>query len=34
MTLSGGGNAVVSGVDESVCGVNRVLADGIIDMWC
>ena len=32
MSLSGGGDAVVSGVDESVCGVNSVLADGILDL--
>ena len=32
MSLSGGGDAVVSGVDESVCYVNSVLADGIIDL--
>ena len=31
-SLSGGGDAVVSGVDESVCYVNSVLADGIIDL--
>ena len=32
MSLSGGGDAVVSGVDESVCGVSSVLADGILDL--
>ena len=32
MSLSGGGEAVVSGVDESVCGVSSVLADGILDL--
>ena len=32
MSLSGGGDAVVSGVDESVCCVNSVLADGILDL--
>ena len=32
MSLPGGGDAVVSGVDESVCYVNSVLADGILDM--
>ncbi len=32
MSLSGGGDAFVSGVDESVCCVNSVLADGIIDL--
>ena len=32
MSLSGGGDAVVSCVDESVCYVNSVLADGIIDL--
>ena len=32
MSLPGGGDAVVSGVDESVCGVNSVLADGILDL--
>ena len=31
MSLSGTGDAVVSGVDESVCGVSSVLADGILD---
>ena len=32
MSLSGGGDAVVSGGDESVCGVNSVLADCILDL--
>ena len=32
MSLSGGGDAFVSGVDESVCCVNLVLADGILDL--
>ena len=32
MSLPGGGDAVVSGVDDSVCGVSSVLADGIIDL--
>ena len=32
MSLSGGGDAVVSSVDESVCCVNSVLADGILDL--
>ena len=32
MSLSGGGDAVVSSVDESVCGANSVLADGILDL--
>ena len=32
MSLSGGGDAAVSGVDESVCGVSSVLADGILDL--
>ena len=32
MSLSGGGDAFVSGVDESVCCVNSVLADGILDL--
>ena len=32
MSLSGGGDAVVSCVDESVCCVNSVLADGILDL--
>ena len=32
MSLSGGGDAVVSCVNESVCYVNSVLADGIIDL--
>ena len=37
MSLSGGGGAVVSGVDESECGVNSVLAAGVLDLcgvWC
>ena len=32
MSLSGGGDAAVSGVDGSVCGVSSVLADGILDL--
>ena len=32
MSLSGGGDAFMSGVDESVCCVNSVLADGILDL--
>ena len=32
MSLSGGGDAVVLGVDGSVCGVNPVLADSIINL--
>ena len=32
MSLSGGGDAVVLGVDESVCGVNPVLADGVLNL--
>ena len=32
MSLSGGGDAVVSRVDGSVCGANSVLADGILDL--
>ena len=32
MSLSGGGGAVVSGVDESVCYVNSVLADGVLGL--
>ena len=32
MSLPGGGDAVVSGVDESVCGVNSVLAAGVLDL--
>ena len=32
MSLSGGGDAVVSGVDESVSYVNSVLADGVLDL--
>ena len=32
MSLSGGGDAVVLGVDESVCGVNPVLADSILNL--
>ena len=31
MSLSGGGDAVVSSVDESVCGVSSVLAAGVLD---
>ena len=34
MSLSGGGDTVVSGVDESVCGVNSVLAAGVLDRCC
>ena len=32
MSLSGDGDAVVSGVDECVCYVNSVLADGVLDL--
>ena len=32
MSLSGGGDAAVSGVHGSVCGVSSVLADGILDL--
>ena len=32
MSLSGGGDAFVSGVDASVCCVNSMLADGILDL--
>ena len=32
MSLSGGGDAVVSDVDEYVCCVNSVLADDILDL--
>ena len=32
MSLSGGDDAVVLGVDRSVCGVNPVLADSILDL--
>ena len=32
MSLSGGGDAVVLGVDGSVCGVNPVLADSILNL--
>ena len=32
MSLSGGGDPVVLGVDGSVCGVNRVLADSILNL--
>ena len=32
MFLSGGGDAVVSGVDESVCGVSSVMAAGELDV--
>ena len=33
-SLSGYGDAVVSDVDESVCGVNSVLAAGVLDLCC
>ena len=33
LSLSGGGDAVVSGVDESVCGVSSVLTAGELDVW-
>ena len=32
MSLPGGGDAVMSGVDESVCVVSSVLVDGILDL--
>ena len=32
MSLSGGGDAAVSGVDGYVCGVSSMLADGILDL--
>ena len=32
MSMSGGGDAFVSVVDESVCSVNSVLVDGILDL--
>ena len=32
MSLSGGGDAVVLGVDGYVCGVNPVLADSILNL--
>ena len=32
ISLPGGGCAMVSGVDESVCGVNSVLAAGVLDL--
>ena len=32
MSLAGGGDAFVSGVDESMCCVSSVLADGILDL--
>ena len=32
MSLSGGGDAVVSGVDESVCGVISVMLAGVLDL--
>ena len=32
VSLSGGGDAVVLGIDESECGVNPVLADGILNL--
>ena len=31
-SLAGGRNAIVSGVDESVCGTNSVLAAGFLDL--
>ena len=31
MSLSGGGDAVVSGVDEPVCGVSSVMTAGDLD---
>ena len=31
MSLSGGDDAVVSGIDEYVCGVNSVSASGVLD---
>ena len=33
ISLSGGGDAVVLVVDESVCGVNLVLVAGELDVW-
>ena len=32
MSLSRGGDAVVLDVDEYVCGINPVLADGILNL--
>ena len=32
MSLSGGGDAVVSGVDEPVCGVSSVMTAGELDV--
>ena len=32
MSLPGGGDAVVSVVEESMCGVNSVLAAGVLDL--
>ena len=32
MSLSGCGNAVVSGVDEPVCGVSSVMTAGELDV--
>ena len=32
MSFSGGGDAFASGVDDSVCGVNSVLAAGVLDL--
>ena len=32
ISLSGSGDAVVSFVDESVCGVSSVLAAGVLDL--
>ena len=33
MTLSGGGDVVVSGVDEPVCGVSSVMTAGDLDVF-
>ena len=33
-SLSGGGDAVVSGVDEPVCGVSSVMTAGELDVCC
>ena len=34
MSLSEGGDAVVSVVDDTVCGVNSVVAAGVLDLCC
>ena len=34
MSLSGRGGAMMLGVDESMCGVNSMLAAGVLDLCC